>query len=112
MLKTAKRDLENNDLKACANRSYYAIFHAMRAVMALEGVDFRKHSGVILHFHKEYIKTNKFSVEFADIINMAFLVRNKSDYDDFYIILKSDVEKQLESAEKFANAVNAFIDSN
>ena len=30
------------------NRSYYAIFHAIRAVLALMGVDFKKHSGVIL----------------------------------------------------------------
>lgn len=33
--------------KVANNRAYYSIFHAMRAVLALEGLDFKKHSGVI-----------------------------------------------------------------
>ena len=33
-----------------ANRSYYSIFHTVRALLALDGKDFRKHSGVISCF--------------------------------------------------------------
>lgn len=36
--------------KGATNRAYYSIFHSMRAVLALEGVDFKKHSGVIAYF--------------------------------------------------------------
>ena len=53
-INTAKEDLETAiDLlkmgryKGATNRAYYAIFHSMRAVLALEGVDFKKLSGVI-----------------------------------------------------------------
>ena len=37
------------------NRSYYSIFHAVRALFAIEEVDFKKHSGVISHFQHNYI---------------------------------------------------------
>ena len=46
-LEDAKRTLELEMYDTSANRSYYAIFHAARAVLALEGLDFKKHSGVI-----------------------------------------------------------------
>ena len=33
--------------KVANNRAYYSIFHAITAVLALEGIDFKKHSAVI-----------------------------------------------------------------
>lgn len=45
-LKTAKHNLEFGDYKAAANRLYYAIFSAMRAVLALDGFDSKKHFGI------------------------------------------------------------------
>ncbi len=42
------------------NRAYYAIFHAMRAILALERKDFKKHKDVISYFNQYYIKTEKF----------------------------------------------------
>ena len=38
--------------KASINRSYYAIFHAIRAVNSLDGFDASKHSAVIAHFNQ------------------------------------------------------------
>ena len=55
--KLAKESEEMLALKmyeAAANRSYYSIFHSMRAILALDGVDYKKHSGVIQYFQKEY----------------------------------------------------------
>ena len=74
-LSTAKENLEsalvlydNNQLKSAANRAYYCVFHSMRAVLAVEGVDFKHHSGVIAHFRKEYIKTGVFDKSLSTII--------------------------------------------
>ena len=58
----AQEALKSERYKNAANRSYYAIFHAMRAVLALDGIDRKKHSGVISDFRKLYIKTNIFSI--------------------------------------------------
>ena len=42
MLETARRDLHADDYASANNRAYYCIFHAMRAVLALDGVDHKK----------------------------------------------------------------------
>ena len=82
-LKSADNLLTMGDYLAVLNRSYYAIFHAVRAVMALDGEDRKKHSGVIAYFLENYIKNGLFDKEYSYIIKNAFQVRQESDYDDF-----------------------------
>lgn len=106
---SAKALVEINDYKGAANRSYYAVFHAMRSVLALEGKDFSKHSGVSAYFRKEYIKTGIFDVELSDIISMTFEFRSNSDYDDFYIISLEEVNEQIENAIKFCDVVDTYL---
>jgi len=95
--------------KDAANRSYYSIFHAIRAVLALERFDSKKHSGIISAFRQRYIKTGKFDACFSDVISNAFDVRNSSDYEDFYILTKTDVDTQISNATDFLDAVKSYI---
>jgi uncharacterized protein (UPF0332 family) len=108
-LQTAKRDVVAGDFKSAANRSYYCIFHAMRAVQALDRFDSKKHSGVIDNFRKDYIRTGIFSGDFSKVIGKAFEVRLESDYEDFYLISKEDVSAQVENAGIFLNAVEKYV---
>ena len=95
--------------KDAANRSYYCIFHAMRAVHAIDRFDSKKHSGVIAAFRQRYIKTTVFPSEFSDMIQYAFRNRGKSDYEDFFVIAKEDVNKQIENAKVFLAAVEEYV---
>ena len=97
-LVAAQQTLALNLYDNAANRSYYAIFHAARAVLALDGQDFKRHSGVVGTFGRDYIKTGIFDPYLAKIIKSAFEMRTDSDYEDFYIISKTDVENQVKEA--------------
>ena len=55
--------------RSAANRAYYAIFYAMRAVLALDGVDMKHHSGIISEFRKRYIKTSVFDASLSGLIS-------------------------------------------
>ncbi|MDR2592337.1 MAG: HEPN domain-containing protein [Chitinispirillales bacterium] len=92
-----------------ANRSYYCIFNAMRAVLSLDQFDSKRHSGVISVFRKGYIRTGVFPVEFSSIIDKAFDIRLESDYEAFYIVSKADVAAQVENAEVFLAAVEKYV---
>ena len=104
-----KAMLELGDYKASANRLYYAIFSAMRAVLALDGFDSKKHSGIIARFRQSYIKTGILDTEMSKIIDDLEVIREDSDYDDFYIILKEDVEIQAKRAEYFVSEVESYL---
>ena len=92
-----------------ANRSYYAIFHAIRAVLALDGVDFKKHSAVISYFQQHYIKTGVFERKYSDYAKEAFSIRTDGDYEDFYIVSKEDADEQLKHARLFLAAVEKHV---
>ena len=108
-LQSAQRGLAADDFADAANRSYYCIFHAMRAVQALDRFDSKKHSGVIDNFRKNYIKTEIFSHDFSDIIGDAFKIRLESDYEDFYVVSKNKVTVQVENAKAFLETVEKYI---
>ena len=110
-LNSAQLLLNAGAYRDSANRSYYSIFHAQRAVLAADGFDSKKHSGIISEFGLRYIKTDCFPKEFSKMIRKAFKVRNGSDYDDFYVISKDDVATQIENAKTILAAVEAYIES-
>ena len=97
--------------KTAANRSYYCIFHAMRAVLALDEFDSKKHSGIISYFRQNYIKTGKFNADFSNTIGKAFEIRGDSDYQDFYVVSKQDVLEQIENAKRFLEAVEGYLNT-
>ena len=109
-LQDAKSTLAMGMFDTAANRSYYAIFHTIRALLALDGKDFKKHSGVISCFQMEYIKTGLFGKEMSDIAKSAFTLRQESDYEDFYVISQDEVRRQVEEAGLFYNRIKRFID--
>ena len=108
-LNSAIRELEANALRSSASRSYYSIFHAMRAVLANEGFDAKKHTGIISAFRQRYIKVGIFPPELSDTIQSAFDNRGKSDYGDFAVITKEEATQQVENAKTFLAAVEAYI---
>ena len=85
------------------------MFHAVRALLALKGMDFKKHSSVIAHFREHYIKSGVLPVELSDSIGSAFNVRGNADYADFFIISKEEVKQQLERALRFVDEIEKFI---
>lgn len=83
VLRDAETLLNQDSFSSSVNRSYYAIFHALRAVTALDGFDSSKHSGVIAYINREYVKTGIFEKRLSKILDTAFRLREKADYDDF-----------------------------
>lgn len=58
-LETSKIMSDNKKYSQSINRSYYAIFHAVRSLLALRKFDSSKHSGIIAYFNQHYIKSGK-----------------------------------------------------
>jgi uncharacterized protein (UPF0332 family) len=107
-LRDAEDAVAKNSFRNAANRSYYCIFDSIRTVFALDRFDSNKHETIISKFNEKYIKTKIFPTECSGIIGNARKIRNKSDYDDFYIVSKSTVSTQIENAKKFLKAAKEY----
>ena len=108
-LKEARDNVNLLNYETAANRSYYALFNAMRSLLNLDGKDFKRHSGVISEFRRDFIKTGILPAELSGMIRDAFNVRNASDYENFYVISKEKVEEQVMNATIFVEAVKRCL---
>ena len=108
-LQTAELLLRNADFRSSINRSYYSIFHAIRAVNALDGFDSSKHSGVISHFNQEYVKTGLFEKEVSKIIRNASELREQADYEDFYEASQEEAVDVFAQATRFISVVEVYL---
>lgn len=109
MLEAAKRDFKEADYASANNRAYYCLFHAMRAVLALDGEDYKKHSAVIARFTMNYLKTDILPRSYGALITNAALIRNRSDYEDFYVCSIEDTKRLMEGAEDFFLHVSSYL---
>lgn len=62
----ARLSFSEGRYKLALNRSYYAIFHVMRAVNVLDEFDSSKHSGIIAHFNQYHVKNGDFPKEVSE----------------------------------------------
>lgn len=111
MYAAALRDLREEDYASANNRAYYSIFHAMRAVLALDGEDYKKHSAVIARFTLNYLKTDILPRDYGTLIANAALIRNRSDYEDFYICSVEDTNRLVEGARRFLDDIKKYADT-
>ena len=104
--------LESQHYKDSINRSYYAAFYAIKAILALDTVDFKRHKDVVAYFNKEYVATGIFQREIGRRLGILKQLREKSDYDDFFIASKEEAQKQFDNAESIVAAIIEYMRKN
>ena len=115
-LQRAKETLESaialydrKDLMGANNRAYYSIFYAIRAVLALEPIDFKRHKDVIGYFNKNYVNTEVFPKDIGKRIVKSSKVREDSDYDDEYSVDSEKTMIQIETAKELIELVEKYL---
>lgn len=102
--------LKNIDrYESAANRLYYALFHATNAVLSLKGAASNRHKVVKTLFDMHYIKPGIMDRKYSKLYNAVLEVREDSDYEDFYIIDKAEVDSNFLHVKEFIDYADKFI---
>ena len=99
-LQTAELLLHNASFRSSINRSYYAIFHAIRAVNALDGFD---------SSNQQYVKTGVFGKEISKIIRNASELREQADYEDFYNATEEEAAEVFGQAYQLISEIEGYL---
>jgi uncharacterized protein (UPF0332 family) len=108
-LANAKMCLDNHFYRDCINRSYYATFYAVKAVLATDSIDFKRHKDALAYFNKTYVATDIFPRELGKRLGRIKMKREESDYSDFFIASKEEATKQYETAVYTINLVKSYL---
>ena len=98
--------------KSANNRTYYSIFHSIKAVLSLEPIDFKRHKDVIAYFNKNYINKEIFPRNIGRRIVESSKVREDSDYDDEFVVKAEVTLEQIETAKELLKLVEDYIENN
>ena len=111
-LREAWSMLSADHYRGACNRSYYAVFHAMRSVLALRGIDRKHHSGVISEFRRLYIKTGVFDRNLSESVQKQSMYRESSDYNDLFAVSREEASELVADAERFLSVISEYLRQN
>lgn len=96
-----------------ANRLYYAVFHAVNAMLLIDGIKTGTHKGTSLQFGKSYVLEGKFSRQDGILYSQLQTMREKADYQNVFNLDAEYGMKLIESANelrlRICNYVNQKI---
>lgn len=114
-IETAKSDLSSANIllkegeyRGANNRAYYAVYHAISAVHALDGKSYKRHRDTLANFNKDYVKTEIFPKTFGRRIARAEEICHASDYDDFFVATREKAEEQIMTAKELIQQVETY----
>ena len=96
---------QNGTPHGVVNRSYYAMFYAVLALLITIDRGTSKHRGVIALFDQEFIKQNFFPKEMSEMLHRAFDMRLTGDYREMLKIDKEQAAEILDSAVEFVKSI-------
>ncbi len=79
-LRDAHLLLANGGFDGAASRAYYAAFHAVTALFALEGRIFAKHSALEAAVHRDLVKAGRWSADLGRDFSFCVELRGVGDY--------------------------------
>ena len=108
-LALARLAWDNEFFNGASSRAYYAVFHALKALLLSRQLSVSKHSAVLSAFHRDFIKTKIFPEPFGRTADRLFNDRMLGDYSYDREISKSQAEADVESASQILKAIEDYL---
>ena len=92
-----------------ANRLYYALFHAVSALLISDSHEVGTHRGAVVQFNLHYVKEGIFTKEEGRLYSRLQRLREDGDYNCAIDVEKEEVEEELEPARQLINKIKQYI---
>lgn len=98
-----------NLLRDAANRLYYAVFHAARAVLITQDIEPASHQGVLTMLGLNFIKTGLLPAQMSATFRRLQAFREAADYTVGFVVTAPDVDADLAAARDFVAQVRQYL---
>ena len=108
-LKQAEGNASMGFWDVVANRLYYAVFHAVSALLIKDGYKVGTHKGAMLMFGQHYVRTGIFTAEDSKLYSNLQMMREESDYNCVYVTTAEEMQPLFEPVREFIAKVGNLI---
>lgn len=108
-LSAAQAAMRDGFVETAASRAYYAVFHAIQALLKSMDRTYSKHAGVIAAFHREFIRTGIFPREFGRALTRLVKHRDIGDYSYVWELGPEEIEEDIRDAQGIIEAARRYL---
>ncbi|MDZ7933742.1 MAG: HEPN domain-containing protein [Emticicia sp.] len=108
-LEDAQILLEKERYDGTVNRTYYAFFDAIRALLSTKDIFSKTHSGTHAKFRELFIKTTILPLKYNQILEDIYDLRQGGDYDAEIDIDETQAKTAFEGTKDFINEVENYL---
>ena len=108
-LKQAEGNASMDFWDVVVNRLYYAVFHAVSALLIKDGHNVSTHKGTLVMFGEHYVKTGIFPTDASKLYIKLQTMREKSDYNCVYFTTADEMQPLFEPVREFISKVGSLI---
>lgn len=102
--------VENGIWEMVANRLYYALFHAVSALLICNHHEVGTHRGAVGKFSLFFVKTGIFTKEEGKLYSQLQTLRENGDYNCSFDVTREDVEKRIEPTKQLIEKIRKYIE--
>lgn len=104
--------LQNGLWGLAANRLYYALFHAVSALLISEKHEVGTHRGAVNKFSLFFVKTGLFSLAEGKLYSQLQKLREDGDYNCSIDIDQADIEEKVKPTKELIGHIKQYIAEN
>lgn len=92
-----------------ANRMYYSLVNALRALLLVDQHPVHTHAGMKAAIGQYYVLTNELSVAESKLFSQMETMREKADYDCYFDASQSDIDEKFEPTRLLIEKVYSMV---
>lgn len=108
-LQVAELLMDNQAWSDAAGRTYYALFHAVSALLIENQIQVKSHKGAYTMLCMHFVATGKIPQEYGDFYREMEILREESDYNCFYKVRPEQVRLQYTRAKEMIDNIAKMI---
>ena len=108
-LKEADIMMRESMPSGAAGRLYYAVFHAVSALLVRDKIRVKSHKGAYTMFCLHYVNTGKVPKEYGNRYRQLEIIREETDYNCFYEITIEELQKLIPTAKEMIDTIAKML---
>lgn len=110
-LRAAEQLLASGLARIALTRVYFAVFHAVRALLYGQGLEPRSHHGALHLFNLHEVRGGRFDPSAARLVARLQKFREEADYGESFPVDDAGAREELEAARAFVAKARAALGS-
>jgi uncharacterized protein (UPF0332 family) len=109
-LEVTQHLLETGHFRVALSRAYFAVFHAVRALLYAEGLEPRTHGGVQHLWNLHFVRAGRYEASTSRLLARLQKFRQEADYAQAFVVDESGAREEIAGARELVERIRQELE--